>query len=842
VRGLAPFAWRSLAARPARTLLTIAGIGLGVAVLAAALVTTSGIDEAVDRTVTEVTGRADLTVTAFDDAGLSAASVAAVSELAGVEVAAPSIERRTYLAPTLSSADTEAPVAVLGIDPVLDPRVRDLAVVRGAALAREDEPSALISETLAAATGYDVGDELELYGAADAPVDAGRLRVVGILRGDGPLIGAAGRVVVVPVDRAARIFSMTGVTRADLVIDAGTAPAVVEDALPTVIAEPYVRSTPADLAASLRASTEEFRATMAPVAAIALFTGAFLIFNTLSMTVTERVRDVALLRAAGATRGQVTRVVLLGALLLGVAGSLLGIVLGLGLASVLGSFVHGAFGLRTSLQPPVEGLLLVLAIGLLVTLAAAIEPALRAGRISPIEALRARAQPGIEGRARLRWLAVVALVVAAAGMILWPRDTADGGMVRPLVVYGLLLLVALASPFLIGPLGRLAGLPFAALFGVEERLARGALARDRSRTALTVGALTVGLALVVAIGAVALDARRSASAWIEGVLPGDVLLTTVTPVALGDEGPVPDIAAIAGVERVSPLATFPLAYRGLRLDASAVSGADMAADGRLTFVDGDRTAALEALDAGGAVLLPQAQAERLGLGVGDVMALAAGSGETADLTIAGVVERGLPGRGGEAILVGWPDAGERFGVVRADVLAVRYAPGAAATAGPAVEGLAGSLGLQLVPLERVEGAITDALDRVFGLFDALALVAVVVAALGIVNTLTMDVVERVREIGILRAVGMTRRQIGRMVVVEAGILGVIGAVLGIAAGLSAALLMLVLAGGEVGPAFAIPWPTLGLALLLGVGLAMLAAYYPARLAGRLSIIRAVQAE
>jgi putative ABC transport system permease protein len=842
VRGLAPFAWRSLAARPARTLLTIVGIGLGVAVLGAALVTTAGIDDAVDRTVTDVAGRADLTVSAFEDTGLSAASVAAAAEIEGVEVAAPSIERRTYLAPSMTGEGTDAPVAVLGIDPVLDPRVRDLAVIRGAGLARQDEPSALISETLAATTGLDVGDEIELYGAADAPADAGRLRIVGILRGDGPLTGAAGRVVVVPVGRAALIFSMTGVTRIDLVLRPQASLAAIETALPDAIAEPYVRSTPADLAASLQASTEEFRATMALVAAIALFSGAFLIFNTLSMTVTERVRDVGLLRAAGATRGQVTRVVLLGALLLGVAGSLLGLAMGIALASILGTFVHGAFGLRTTLQTPPEGLLLVLAIGLLVTLAAAIEPALRAGRISPVEALRARAQPGVEGRARLRWLTVVAIVVAAAGMLLWPRGTDEIGNVRPLVVYGLLLLVALASPFLIGPLGRIAGLPFALLFGVEERLARGALARDRSRTALTVGALTVGLALVVAIGTVALDARRSATAWIDGVVPGDVVLTTVTPVSLGDDGPMPEIAAVAGVERVSPLASFPVAYRGLRLDASAVSGADMAADGRLTFVAGDRTTALAALDAGGSVVLPRAQADRLGLGVGDVMSVAGGDGASGELTVAGIVERGPPGRGGEAILVGWPDAGERFGVVGADALAVRYAPGASGSAGPAVDELATSLGLQPVPLESLEGAITDALDRVFGLFDALALVAVVVAALGIVNTLTMDVVERVREIGILRAVGMTRRQVGRMVVVEAGILGVVGALLGIVAGLGAAVVMLALATGQVGPAFAVPWPTLALALLLGVGLAMLAAYYPARLAGRLSIIRAVQAE
>lgn len=147
-----------------------------------------------------------------------------------------------------------------------------------------------------------------------------------------------------------------------------------------------------------------------------------------------------------------------------------------------------------------------------------------------------------------------------------------------------------------------------------------------------------------------------------------------------------------------------------------------------------------------------------------------------------------------------------------------------------------------MPLERVQGAVTDALDRVFGLFDALAIVAVVVAALGIVNTLTMDVLERVREIGILRAAGMTRRQVARMVVVEAGIIGAVGALLGIVAGLVSAALMITLSGTRTAPVLDIPWSTMALALVLGIGLAMLAAYYPARMASRLSIVRAVRVE
>ncbi len=845
MRGLAPIAWRSLTARRLRSLLTTFGIALGVAVLAAAVVTSESIAASIDRTVVDVVGRADLTVAAFGDAGLSETSIDAIRALPGVRIAAPTIQRRTYLAPGSLPAGTSAaaaPVAVLGIDPVLDPQVRDLAVIRGSGLARPDEASALISETLAAATGLDVGSAIGLNGAASAAPETGQLRVIGILRGDGPVVGAAGRVVVIPVERARTLFAMSGVTALGLVLRPGTASDTVATALEGAAREPYVLSTPADLADALRASTEDFRATMALISAVALFAGAFLIFNTLSMTVADRVRDVALLRAAGATRRQVAGVVLAGAVTLGLVGSIVGVGLGLLLAVFAGGFVRSAFGLEAAFRVPPLGLGLAALVGVLVALAAAVEPAIRASRIPPVEALRARGQPGIEGRARLRWLTIVAAVVAVVGTLLWPRGAADPGLVRPFAVYGVMLLVALASPWLLGPLGRLAGIPFGWIAGLEERLARGALARDRSRTALTVGALTVGLALVVAIGSVALDARVAATDWLVGVVPGDEILTTVTPVALDQGGPLPDLRAIGGVERVSPIATFAVAYRGLRLDAAAVNGSDMAADGRLTFVSGDRSQALAALDRGGTVVLPQAQAERLGLSVGSSMDLSAGSGPGAALTVAGIVERGLPGQGGEALLVGWGDATARFGVRGADALAVRYRVGGAPDAQAKVAALARSLGLQPVPLERVEGAVSDALDRVFGLFDVLALIAVVVAALGIVNTLTMDVVERVREIGILRATGMTRRQVGRMVVVEAGIIGLVGAVLGIVTGLIAAALMVVLAGTRTAFALAVPWPTVVLALVLGVGLAMLAAYYPARVAGRLSIVRAVQAE
>jgi putative ABC transport system permease protein len=439
----------------------------------------------------------------------------------------------------------------------------------------------------------------------------------------------------------------------------------------------------------------------------------------------------------------------------------------------------------------------------------------------------------------LRWLAVVFIALGAVAAIVWPRGS-DAAADRAVAIYALLLIVTLLLPWLLAPLARVAGIPFAALLRVEERIARSAIVRDRSRTALTVGALTVGLAMVVAVGGVAQNARHAAAAWLADVVPGDEVATSIRPVAPG-EGAAATLAAVDGVSRVTPIATFDVAYRGQRLDAAAIVGADFLADGRLRFVAGDRDTALRGLDAGGSVIIPLSQAERLQLRVGEVMELPVGGARRLSVRVAGITERTLPGDVGETVLLGWTDA-TALGVQGADFFAVRFAPGRATEARAALDAAARTLALEPASLDRIQGAVADALGRVFGLFDALAIAAVLVAALGIVNTLTMNVVERVREIGMLRAAGMTRRQVGRMIVVEAGVLGVVGALLGILTGLAAGALMIVLAGARLDASVEIPWRAIAVCAALGVVVSMLAAWYPARIAGRLPIVRALQYE
>ena len=247
-----------------------------------------------------------------------------------------------------------------------------------------------------------------------------------------------------------------GATRVDLEIADGIDSSAVIHALETRLqSEPFVVSTPREIAASLAATTGDFAAMTALIAAVALFAGAFLIFNTLSMTVVERVRELGLLRAAGATRRQLTGYILLQASVVGVGGSALGILLGGVLASGVSGWIGsvGAVPVGTPVAR-LEDALAAFAVGVGVTMAAAVEPSRRAGRVAPVEALKARLELPSTRRARLRWLVVVFAVVGVLGLAIWPRAAGEAAIVRALVVYVVLLVAALLVPVTLPTLAR----------------------------------------------------------------------------------------------------------------------------------------------------------------------------------------------------------------------------------------------------------------------------------------------------------------------------------------------------------------------------------------------------
>jgi putative ABC transport system permease protein len=480
-----------------------------------------------------------------------------------------------------------------------------------------------------------------------------------------------------------------------------------------------------------------------------------------------------------------------------------------------------------------------------VTVIAAVVPAVQAARVTPLDALRPSMQPARRLWHRLRWLLVAEAVVAATALVVYPVDRGNASLGGVVVAVAMLCGGALLAAFLLRPIGGLVGRPFEWVFGAGGRLGRANLARDRARAGLTVGALTVGLATIVTLGSVADSARAAGQRWVDSILPGGHAIRSGIPLDI--ELYRPTMQGTSGTLYASPIVNLP----ATTTRAGARVGVELAGidpdvfeqAGSLIFTDGGRAAAFEALREGGAVLVPEAMARRDGWERGDLIQLDTPQGTRA-YEVAGVVAYSLPGRYGEGeMLVSLDDARSVFGATAASLWAMVPQEGAERSYLPAVQRTAASLAAEAITSRQLAAELSRSLDQLIGLFDVLALIAIVVAALGIVNTLTVGVYERVREIGILRAHGMTAGQVRSMVVVEAAIMGAASGVLAALVGLAIAWFVVgVGANRDFTAGVAVPLPLILVVALVGTLVSAIGGIYPARLASRLPIVRAVQYE
>ena len=349
---------------------------------------------------------------------------------------------------------------------------------------------------------------------------------------------------------------------------------------------------------------------------------------------------------------------------------------------------------------------------------------------------------------------------------------------------------------------------------------------------------------MVTLGTTAASARGTADRWVQSILPGGHAIRLPVP-SLIDAMQEP-ISATPGTLAASPVPEFgAVATVGEAGGEASVAGIEPSVwqdAGALIIVDGDRAAAFEALRAGGAVLVPEAVADRAGFAVGDLIEIAVPGGATAEMTVAGIVAYSLPGRGGDgALLISLSDARTVFGAELAVLWAMVPQPeiGDEAYAGFVAE-TAASLAGEALTAEALAEQLARSLDRLLGLFDALALLAVIIGAVGIVNTLTLGVTERTREIAVLRAHGMTVGQVEGMVVTEAAIMGVVGGLLAVAAGVAITGILVTLAPRDFAAGLVIPWPLIGAVVLLGLGVASAAGLYPARLAGNRPVLTSLK--
>ena len=840
---LGALAWRSLLARPLRTALSLVGVALGVAVVTATTITGSASEAALRSATADLLGNADVRLRAFAETGFTPRTVQALRSVSGVTTAAAVAERRltAYTAP--GQDERVFSVLTIGIDPGVDAEIRPPRLVSGVALSPDSPTDALVSASWAAENGLGLGDQIFLDGARRGIPP---LRIIGLMADTGFAALERGEVLVVSRTTLDESFEVPAPIRyLDLDLE-DAAPDAALDRVTAAITEPYLVESPEDAAERLASAQASFAGIAFVLGLVALVVGAFLVGNTLAMTVGERTRELGLLRAAGTTSRQVLGIVLRQALALGVAGAAIGVVGGIALAAGMIAFLSSTRAVLVAGLPlPIPALAGAFVLGVLVTLAGAVAPALRAAWLSPVDALRPSMQRARGLGPRLRWLVVVELAVVAVGVLLAPLS-GSGTSLLPLVLsLGILIGGAVAAAFLVEPLGNVIGRPFEWFFAAQGMLGRADLSRESGRTGLTVGAMMIALAAVVALGTIAESARAGTERWVSSILPGGHAIRTGLP--LDVDAFRGSFEATAGLLSASPVLELPVVrISGDAQEETAIAGIDpnVFEDQDALIISGsNRETAFDALRAGGSALVPASLARRTGIEIGDVLTLGRPGGIEADFSVAGLVEYTIPARTPDgAILVGSADARDVLGATGAALWIMVPQPEIPDAAfADAVRDTATQLAGQPLTAPQLAGELSRSLDRLIGLFDVLALIAVVIAALGIVNTLGIGVSERVREIAILRSHGMTGGQVQAMVVAEAAMMGAMAGVLALLVGTAVAFALV--NGGasaDLAAGLRIPWALLVAVVLTGTGVAALAGLYPARVAASLPIVASLK--
>lgn len=848
---LSTLAFRNLRVRLVRTSLTVAGIVLGVAVILAIAVTNRSIYKGLEALFADVAGNADLTVRAAseNDEGFGQQILERIREVEGVIAAVPSTADATML----MLGDKEVSLTVYGVDPAVDREMRPYEVIEGEFLPEGDKYAVIVAQDFAQRHDIEVGKDVELLVADGTEL----FLVVGILAKEGPARRAK---MVMPLAVSQEVFARGhNIDAIDVVAGEEIAKSADDldrlmDTLQNELGPTYEVAYPAAKGRNIAEMLSGLWMGLSFFAVTALFVGAYLVFNTFSMTVVERTREIGMLRAVGLTRWQVTRLILIEAFFMALAGSLLGIVFGLLLSVPMMRMMNTTIGYEMDVfSVPLESVITSVVVGMVVTIASALIPAIRAGRLSPVEALAVRGRGGDGWLIKYGWMVGLALVVISELMDHVPvREEAQMGFGQ-LSLFLLLGGVTLLVPRITSLLERLVRPLMVAIYGNEGRIGAGNVHRAIGRTSLTVGALTVGVLMTIMIGAMSASVTSDLRDWMETTLQGDLFVDSFRAMRmeLGQE-----LAALEGVNLVTPMhflevkvvgtlsaagfvsmdeSPYLLAVKPLEYDR--ISGFEFASG------QGDERALVEQLTEGDAVFISTVLNQKYEIGQGDHLRLRTSRGER-DFVVAAVIIDYF--QGGEAIMGSWKDLERYFGHNKAHMFMVDVAPEASVEkVRQNMEDLYGKTRhIEVESGEELRERWLKDFMSWFTLFDVVAVIGVIMGALGVINTLLMNVLERIREIGTLRSVGMTRLQVSKMILSEALVMGIMGGLLGVAFGAYGAYYAVIGMGESTGwtVTYVLPKSLLLAGLFIALGVSQLAALYPAWRAARINIVRAVQYE
>jgi putative ABC transport system permease protein len=847
-------ALRGLLGRKLRATLTAIAIVLGVAMVSGTYVLTDSIDRAFDNIFTDSRQGSNAVISgksAFDLSEGSGATAPSFPESLLDEVrAVPDV------AEAEGSVDGEAQfigddgkAIVYGGAPNLgfsiadgESRFNPLQLVDGS---WPGDNQVVIDKATADKEDFAIGDTVGVQGAGRVQ----ELDISGIVRfGSVSTIGGA-TLAGFDLPTAQRIFDKEGkLDEIAVAAKAGVSDQQLVTQLKEILPANTEVQTAAEQARSDAEDTDEFisflQTFLLVFAGVALFVGSFVIANSLSITIAQRTREFATMRTIGASRRQVLSSIILESLVVGIVASVIGLFLGLGLAKVL-FWLFDAVGFtlpNTGLLLETRTIVVALLVGVLVTLLASLRPAIRATRVPPIAAVREGATLPESRFARFRTLGAIVLTGLGFASLLFGLFGSGLDTTQILLFMGLGALlvffgVALFASKLVPGLATAIGWPAAKVGGASGQLARGNARRNPQRTASTAAALMIGLALVTLVAVLGQGIRSTFTDAVDKIFIADYAIT-----AQNNFSPIPiEVAEAAaqapGVREVASVRTGEALVYGSASVVTAVTPNSGSAI-NLDWKDGSQ-AVFSELRSDGA-FVDDGFADDHNLTVGSPITITTPAGKKLDLVVKGIFDP--------------PAGGSPFGNVTmsSDTFDANYdqpqdlysfveAEGGVTEANTKSldEALAAFPNAKAQTRQEFKDNQVSFLNNILNILYVLLALSIVVSLFGIVNTLVLTVFERTRELGMLRAIGMTRRQVRRMIRYESVITALIGAVLGIALGI-------VLAGLLVWRVdfidFSVPVGQVIIFAVAAVIVGIIAAIFPARRAARLNPLRALQYE
>ncbi|WP_409058113.1 ABC transporter permease [Streptomyces sp. SYP-A7185] len=689
---------------------------------------------------------------------------------------------------------------------------------------------ALDSRT-AGRTGYKVGDTVRY--STDGPVR--KAKISGIFDTEDGSVLAGGSLVVFDNDTAREVLGKSEYDEIDVKAAAGTSESALKASVEKIKPKDTDALTGAQLSDDQEKMIEEQTSSMSQVllifAGIALFVGIFIIANTFTMLVAQRTKELALMRAVGASRRQVTRSVLIEAFLVGLVAAVTGFALGIGVAMGLEALMNSA-GASLPDGPLVVApttIVVALIIGVVVTMLAAWLPGRRAAKIPPVAAMNSvHSTPTVRGLVVRNTIGSVIVALGAVMLFMDDNYVMAGGAAT--IMVGVIVLTPLLSrPFIA------ASAPLLKPFGVTGKLSRLNAVRNPRRTASTAAALMIGLTLITAMTVVATSMSSAINKMAAGSLKADYTVSMANYQPLTPEVRE-KLDKLPEVEASSPLR---MAYGEVDGSYSRIAGVDEKDFGKLTSLD--FTSGSLADLTGAATLLDKETADKKGLKAGDTVPVKFDDDKTAKLKVAGVYQQNEMING---LFTPLAVVDPHLSKITDEQVLVKMKGGTSDKAEDTiVKALGDNPAIKIQDKDAISNEIAGAINLLLNMLYGLLAMAILIAVLGVINTLAMSVFERKHEIGMMRAIGLDRAKVKQMVRLEAVIISLFGAVLGIGLG----LFMGWAAGNSITDSvktytMEIPLGRIAVFLCIAGLVGVLAAMWPARSAAKLNPLMAIKSE